>query len=81
MGDEDEGDAARLLQRLQLVLHLLAEFEIQRAERLVKQQHPRLVDQRAGERNALALAAGALPGPAVAEAVELDEVEHLLAFA
>ena len=62
VGDEDEGDAERLLQRLQLVLHLLAQLEVERAERLVEQQHLGLVDQRAGQRDALALAAGQLAG-------------------
>ena len=67
MGDEDEGDAELLLQRFQLLLHLLAQLEVERAERLVEQQHLGLVDQRAGERHALPLAArklapdGALP--------------------
>ena len=64
VGDEDEGDAELALQRLQLDLHLLAELEVERAERLVEQQHLRPVDQRAGERHALALAAGKLRGPA-----------------
>ena len=41
---EDEGDAERLLQRLELLLHLLAQLQVQRAERLVEQQHLRPVD-------------------------------------
>ena len=46
-----------LLDRLELDLHLLAELEVERAERLVEEQDPRPVDQRPGERDALALAA------------------------
>ena len=48
---------------------LLAHLRVEGAERLVEQQHPRLDDQRAGERHALALAARELgrvplaPGP------------------
>ncbi len=57
VGDKDEGDAELFLQRLQLLLHLLSEFEIERAERLVEEQHLGTVHQRTGERHALALTA------------------------
>ena len=60
VGDEHERDADLALDRLQLDLHLLAELEVESAERLVEQQHRRPVDQRPGERDALALAAGEL---------------------
>ena len=49
-----------LLDRLQLDLHLLAELEVERAQRLVEEQHPRPVDQRPGQGDALPLAAGEL---------------------
>ena len=55
---------------LQLDLHLLAQLQVERAERLVEQQHPRRVDDRARERDALALAAGELRRLAVAVALE-----------
>ena len=73
--DEDEGDAELLLQRLQLFLHLLPELEVERAERLVEQQDLRPVHQRAGERNALALAAGELRRAALLIAGKLDHGE------
>ena len=57
VGDVNEGDADLALQRLELGLHLLAQLEVQGAERLVEQQHLGLVDQRPGERDPLALAA------------------------
>ena len=76
VGDEDEGDAELLLQRLQFLLHLLAELEVERAERLVEQQHLRPVDQRAGERHALALAAGKLRRAALLVAGKLDHGER-----
>ena len=41
---------------------LRADLRVERAERLVEQQHPRLDRERAGERHALALAAGELVG-------------------
>ena len=62
---------------LQLELHLLAQLEVERAERLVEQEHARLVDERARERDALLLAAGELRRLALLEARELDELEHL----
>ena len=60
MRNEDEGDTQRPLQRLQFLLHLLAQLEVERTERLVEQQHLRLVDERAGERHALPLPTGKL---------------------
>ena len=65
--DVDEGDADLALDALQLDLHLLAELEIERAERLVEQQHLGLVDQGAGQRDALPLAARELGRLARAE--------------
>src|SRR5215470_15774753 len=78
----DEGDADLALHPQQLELHLLAELEIERAERLVQQQHLRLVDDRAGQRDALALAAGELRRLARAEPGQpyhLQGAVHLLA--
>ena len=49
---------------------------VERAERLVEQQHARLVDQRAAQIGALQHAAGELPGIAVAEALEADLLEQ-----
>ena len=66
---------------LQLLLHVFAQLQIERAERLVEQQHLRPVDQRAGERDALALAAGELARPARAVARQLDHFERGLRLA
>ena len=65
MRHEDQGDAEPLLQLLQLELHLLAQLAVERAQRLVAQQHARLDHERAGERHALLLAARELAGPAL----------------
>ena len=73
MGDEDERDADLALDLLQLDLHLLAELEVERAERLVEQQHLGPVHQRAGQRDPLPLAARELVRLAVAEPVEPHE--------
>ena len=58
VGDVDEGDADLVLDALELDLHLLAELQVERAQRLVQQQHPRVHHQRPGQRDALLLAAG-----------------------
>ena len=44
-------------ERLELDLHLLAQLQIECAQRLVEQKNARPVDQRPGQRHALALAA------------------------
>ncbi len=62
---------------LELDLQLAAQAQVERAERLVEQQRLRAVDERAGERDALLLAAGELAGLALLEAGELRELEHL----
>ena len=55
---------------------LAAHLGVERAERLVEQQHARLDRQRPGERDALALAARELARVALLEARELDEIEQ-----
>ena len=57
VGDEDERDADLVLYALELDLHLLAQLQVERAERFVEQEHPRPVHQRARERDPLALSA------------------------
>ncbi|HEY6017040.1 MAG TPA: coproporphyrinogen III oxidase [Gaiellaceae bacterium] len=47
-----------MLDPLQLQLHLLAQLQVERAERLVEQEHARPVDERPRERDPLLLAAG-----------------------
>ena len=77
MRDVHEGDADLLLDALELDLQLLAQAQVERAERLVEEQRPRAVDQRAGERDALPLAAGELGGLALGEVAELDHLQRL----
>ena len=77
VGHVDERDPDLALDSLQLDLHLLAELQVERAERLVEQEHLRSVDERAGERDALAAARElARPPPAVAR--QLDGRERLV---
>ena len=78
VGDVDERDADLALDALELDLHLLAQLEVQRAERLVEQQHARAVDDRAGQRDALALAAAragaGLRAPSAGQAHHLERL-------
>ena len=78
VGDEDKGEAERALQALQLALHLLAQLEIERAERLVEQQDLR--PQRPGRGRGRRAGAGrrkAAPGLRASMPGELDERERL----
>ena len=55
--DIDEGYLHLLLYSLELYLHLLAQLQVERAERLVEKEHLRVVDQSARDRDSLLLAA------------------------
>ena len=78
VGDEDERDADVALDLLELELHLAAQLEVEGAERLVEQQHLGPVDQRAGQRDPLPLAAGELVRPPLAVPLEPDGGQRLL---
>ena len=78
VGDEDAGDVNLVVQPAQPLAQLLAHLRVERAERLVEQQHLRRGGQRAGQGDALALAAGELRRHLVAEALELDQAQQLV---
>ena len=61
------------MQRADLDLHVLAQLFVEGRERLVHQDQLRLEDDRAGERDALLLAAGELVDAALAEACQLHQ--------
>ena len=73
VGDEDAGQADLVVQPPQPAAQLLPHFRVERAERLVEQQHRRLDRQRARQRHALALPARQLRRQPVREEVELHE--------
>ena len=56
----DDGNGERVAQSFEVGQHLLASREVERSQRFVEQQQPRLREQRATERHALFLAAGQL---------------------
>ena len=78
VGHVDERDADLALDALELELHHVAQLEVQRAERFVEQQRAGVVHQRAGQRDALLLAAGELGGLALGEVGQPDDLEHLV---
>ena len=73
--DEDRRQAEPSLQPLHFELHLLAQFAVERAERLVEQQQSRVEDDRARERDALLLAARKLARQPRTEIAEIDELQ------
>ena len=76
VGDEDGGVAGGVVDFAQPAAQLAADLRVERAERLVEQQHLGLDRHGAGERDALALAAGELRRIALLQAGELHEVEQ-----
>ena len=81
VGDEDGGVAGLVVDLAQPAAQLAADLGVERAEGLVEQQQARLDGQRAGQRDALALAAGELGRIALLEPVELDQLEEFAARA
>ena len=81
VGDEHGGVAGLAVQLAQPAAQVLAHLGVERAERLVEQQHARLDRQGAGQGHALALAAGQLVGEALVEAAELHQLQQLQAAA
>ena len=67
VGDVDEGDFEFAMQTHEFRLHAHTQMRVERAERLVQQQHLRLDDERTCERHALALTAGELVDRAIGQ--------------
>ena len=78
VGDVDERQPHVLLDVLQLDLHLLAQLQVERAERFVQQQHPWTHDQRPGQRDPLPLPARELPGLALPVVPQAHHGERLV---
>ena len=76
VGHVDEGDAEVFLKRLELQLHLLAQLQIQRAQRLIQQEKLRVVGERSCDGDALLLAAGELVRLPLSHLSELDQLQH-----
>ena len=77
VGHGHEGDAEAFLEVDQLELGVLAQALVERPERLVQQQQLGMLGEAARQRHALALTAGELIGPALAQLGDLEQIEHL----
>ncbi len=77
VGDEDDGLLQLRLQPQELVLHLAADQRVERGERLVEEPQLRTDRQRAGDADALLLAARKLARQVGLAALEADEGDHL----
>ena len=77
VGHEHARQVDVVVQPAQPLPQLLAHLGVERAERLVEQQHLRLDRERPRQRDALTLTARELRRPAVRHEVELHELEEL----
>ena len=75
VGDEQDGLLGARVDVEQLGLHGLARLRVERAERLVHQQHLGVDRERARDADALLHAAGELVRAAVERVLEADEIE------
>ena len=73
--DVDKSDAEPALQLMQLDLELAPQFQVQRPERLVQQEHLRFVDNGARQRHALLLPPGKLRRFALRERGDFDQIQ------
>ena len=76
MGHVDEGDAEVFLKRLELQLHLLAQLQIQRPQRLIQKEQFRVVGEGSGDGNTLLLPAGELVRLPLSHLSELNQLQH-----
>ena len=79
MRHEDRRDADRPLDLTNRAAQLVADLRVQRAERLVEQQHAGLMRERASKRDALLLSARELARQSLVVAVEGHELQQLVA--
>jgi hypothetical protein len=79
MGDEQDGRSRAPPEREQLVIEAVAGDLVKRAERLVHEEQLRLADQRPGDGDALALAAGKLVRQPVGQRGKVHQRHQLVA--
>ena len=76
MGDEQNGLALGHPEALQFDVHVLARHGVERTERLVHEQHRRIMHQGADNADPLLHAAGELGGIALLELAQSDEIDE-----
>ena len=77
MGDVDEGDAKLIFQTDQLVLHVLAQLQIQSAQGLIQKKDLRFIDDGSRDGDPLLLSAGQQRGRAVFVAFQVDQLQRV----
>ena len=77
MGHIDESNAYLLLYALKLILHLLAELQVQCPQRLIQKKHLGLIDQGPGYGHSLLLASGKQGHILLLKALQAYELQHL----
>ena len=77
VGDEEDGLLLLHPDALQLEVHVLAGHGVERPEGLVHQEHGRVVDEGAGDRDALLHATGQLPRIPALELAQADQGEQV----
>ncbi|MNB90144.1 hypothetical protein D3C75_371970 [compost metagenome] len=78
VGHVQRGDVELLLQLADFIAHAASKVGVEVTQRLIKQQHFRFEDQRAGQRHALLLAAGDLVDKAVFKALQIHHGQRFL---
>jgi hypothetical protein len=76
VGDEDQGEPALAPQPVEQGDDLVPGVLVEVPGRLVGEQHPRLLDQGAGDRDALLLAAGEFGGRVLGPVAEADAAQR-----
>src|SRR6185437_816413 len=77
VGDVDDRNTKRGAQTLDVIEDLAPAREVERRQRLVHQQDPRLREERAADRDALALAAGKRRRPPAQHRLQTEKLDHL----
>ncbi len=80
VGDVDKGDAEAFVHIHKFELHILAHFEVECAQRLVEEQHFRLVDKSARDCNALLLSAAQRGYVSVPVVFKVNHFESVVDF-
>ena len=75
--DVEEGGSGLLMDASQLGLHLLAQLQVEGAQRLIEQQRARTVHQRAGQRHALPLPTRKLRRSAIGHSLEAHRAQRV----
>ena len=80
VGDQEHGGAAGLPEVQHLILHAHARERVERAQRLIEQQHLGMINQRPGQGNALGHAAGKMMRVGVGKCFQANQTHEIVHF-